>query len=263
MDRKLSTLLEEWPLNSAARYAGYLIPDCSPHSDIARAVECSVFERFFGNTPEEMASAYGDYEEQSLFLLVVDQELKRPAGALRMIRPSARGLKTLNDIEQCLGVDPAQFARHHEVEDPWRCWDVGTLAVLKEYRGAATDHVVSLMLYGYLHHVLRASDVEHMVTILDKHAYAQLTEVLRVPFVPIAGTRPFSYLGSESSRAVYVRVQSVTPTVESYMQHLTPELHQLLRPYLARLLYCEDMPELVEVQMAERTQRFRKARLTG
>ena len=72
-DAKLSELMEEWPLPLGYQFGCYLIPHRSRFSDIARVVECSVFEKFFGNTPECMVDAYATYEENSLFLLVVDQ----------------------------------------------------------------------------------------------------------------------------------------------------------------------------------------------
>lgn len=263
-EAKLSELMEEWPLPSGYQFGCYLIPHRSRFSDIARVVECSVFEKFFGNTPECMVDAYAPYEENSLFLLVVDQLQRQAAGALRIILPSPKGLKSLNDITGApLYINAEQIVQLHAIADPRRCWDIGTLAVLKEYRAAASDHMVSLMLYGQLYALLRRRDIDHMVTVLDRHAYAQLTELLGVPFVSIAGSEPFSYLGSDHSRASYLHLPSVESSVEAHIEGLSPEVQQLLQPYVARLLHREGMSELVEVQEdVERTGRVPMARLT-
>ena len=50
-EARLNELLREWPLAAGCRFGSYLIPHRSRFSDIARSVECAVFERFFGNTP--------------------------------------------------------------------------------------------------------------------------------------------------------------------------------------------------------------------
>jgi hypothetical protein len=260
----LGELLEEWPLPLGKRFGTYLIPHRSRYSDLARVVECAVFQRFFGNTPECMANAYAAYEEGSLFFLVVDQDEHTVAGALRVIVPSAKGLKTLNDVAEApLHITLEQVKQYHSIEDPRRCWDVGSLAVLKPYRAAATDHMVSLMLYGQLYNTMVRRGIEHMFTVLDKHAYVQLTEMLRMPIVPLAGSEPFSYLGSECSRAGYAYVPEALATVEAFLSSLTPEMYQVLRPYIGRVMYCEGMTELVEVQEdVERTGRVAIARLT-
>jgi hypothetical protein len=65
------------------------------------------------------------------------------------------------------------------------------------------------------------------------------------------------------SRASYLHVPSVTPTVEAYLHGLNHEEQELLRPFIARLLYCEGMTDILEVQEdVERTGRVRMASLT-
>ncbi|HET8939884.1 MAG TPA: hypothetical protein VFN67_40870 [Polyangiales bacterium] len=262
-EARLSELLEEWPLPAGSRFGCYLIPHKSHFSDLARVVECAVFERFFGDTPERMATSYAAYEEHSLFLLIVDQLQQRAAGTIRIILPSSKGLKSLNDIASApLYIGADRIAEEHGIVDARRCWDIGTLAVRKEYRGTGSDHMVSLMLYGYLYALMRRRGIKHMVTILDKHAHAQLTQLLGVPIVPLAGSQPFTYLGVADSRASYMSVPSVKPTVEAYWQGLSAEAQEALRPYIARLLYCDGMTEMIEVQEdVERTGRVPIARL--
>jgi hypothetical protein len=248
-DDRMRRLLRERPLSGNGRYGCYHIADSSPYSDIARAVECEVFQEFFGNDPEIMTEAYAAYETHSSFLLAVDREQQQPAGALRIISNSPSGMKTLNDIaEPPLSLPVAQVRLQHGIGDLDACWDVGTLAVLREYRGQAKDHYVSTMLYGLFYAEARRQGVEHVVTVLDKHAYAQLTQVLGVPFVPIAGSEPFNYLGSENSRAAYMNVPGAHALVEAHMNRLDKNVLPLLKPYLMRLMYSEGLPKVVSVR---------------
>jgi hypothetical protein len=121
------------------------------------------------------------------------------------------------------------------------------LAVHKRYRGGGGDHVVGTMLYGMFHAATRRKGVDHVVTILDRHAYRQLTEMLAVPFIPIAGSEPFDYLGSASSRAAYVHAPSVVPAVEAHIERMPAQLRDLLEPYMTRLIYARGIPPVVEV----------------
>jgi hypothetical protein len=248
MDHRLRRLMAEQPLPSGEAFGCYFIDDSSPYSDVARGVECAVFQEFFGNEPRIMTEAYAPYESHSKFLLVVDQASQEPAGALRIIAHSENGLKTLNDIEQApLSLALDTVVGFHGIADLDNCWDVGTLAVLKKYRGQATGHLLSTMLYGLFYAEVCKAGVEHLVTILDKHAYKQLTELFAVPFVPIADSKPFNYLGSESSRAAYAHVPRIAPAMEAFMAGLQNDVLALLEPFMCRMLYGEGLPKVVVV----------------
>jgi len=241
--------MAEHPLPDEGRFGCYLLAASSSYSDIARAIECEVFEKFFGNVPAEMAREYARYEASSLFFLVVERETQRPAGVLRVIEHSAAGLKTLNDIQGApLHLPTSKVLARHGIDDLRRCWDVGTLAVVKEFRGKAHNHIVSTMLYGLLHVAVRKHAIDHLVAVLDSHAYMQLTQLLGVPFVPILGSEPFSYLGSENSRAAYAHMPHVTPAVEAFMSSLNDDMRRLLAPHVARVIYGEGLPTAVEVR---------------
>lgn len=242
------TLLDEHPPRGAGHFGCYRIPGASRFSDVARSVECRVFQHFFGNTAAIMQEAYGPYEQSSHFFLIVDRSERRCAGTLRIIANSAQGLKTLNDIAApplCLSADVVRA--HHRIDDLDQCWDIGTLAVLKEYRGQQQDHAVGTMLYGVLHREALLAGVHHAVTILDRHAYAQLTQMLAVPFEPIADSKPFDYLGSTDSRAAYLSFPKVVPTVEKHLGRLDEPVRASLRPYVGRVIYAEGVPEIVSV----------------
>ena len=96
----VGTLINEYPLRGEGRFGCYRLHGTSRFSDIARSVECRVFQHFFGNTAAAMQAAYGPYEQSSHFFLMVDRQEKCSAGTLRIIENSERGLKTLNDIAE-------------------------------------------------------------------------------------------------------------------------------------------------------------------
>lgn len=248
-DPRLKQLLSEFPLRSEGRFGCYLLAASSSYSDIARAIECQVFQKFFGNVPAEMAREYAEYEDSSLFFLVVERETQRAAGVLRVIENSAAGFKTLNDIQGApLCLPTSKVLAHHGIDDLSRCWDVGTLAVVKEFRGQSHNHIVSTMLYGLLHTEVCKRGIDHVITVLDSHAYVQLTQMLGVPFMPIAHSEPFSYLGSENSRAAYVHSPHVRPAVEAFMSSLDENVRRLLAPHVGRLIYSDGVPEVIEVR---------------
>ena len=248
-DTRLKQLMAEYPLPSEGRFGCYLIAASSSYSDIARAIECQVFSKFFGNVPAEMAREYARYEDSSLFFLIVERETQRPAGVLRVIEHSAAGFKTLNDIQGApLHLPTSKVLTHHGIKDLSRCWDIGTLAVVKEFRGQAHNHIVSTMLYGLLYAEVAKRDIQHVITVLDSHAYVQLTQMLGVPFMPIARSEPFSYLGSENSRAAYAHPPHVRPAVEAFMSSLDENVRRLLAPHVGRLIYGEGVPEAINVR---------------
>jgi hypothetical protein len=241
-------LLAARPPSACDRFACYLITDESRVSDVARTVECSVFKQFFHNTAEFMSDSYAPYEAHSRFLLVVDTEAQLPAGTIRIIRHSESGFKTLNDVERsCLAVSAGAATQHHGIADLDSCWDVGTLAVLKGYRGRSTDHFVSTLLYGRLHSEARSLGIRHLVTVLDRHAFSQLTQMFAIPFEPLAGSAAFPYLGSESSRAVYGYLPSFVPSMNAYLDTLHDAARQVLKPYMMRLMFGSGLPEVTHL----------------
>jgi hypothetical protein len=212
-------LLTLHPPTSSRRFVCYPISGTGPFADLGRAVELEVFGAVFGDTPAELEAGYGPYDRASRFFLVMDQRRRRAAGVLRVIENSAAGLKTLNDIVAPLGLPEAAVLARHGIDDLDRCWDVGTLAVRAEYRRSATrGRTVSLLLYRALYvHAVRAG-VEHVVTVMERHAHRVLL-ALGVPFVPVCDSGPFEYMGTPCT-ALYGHVPALPIEARAHSRRL-------------------------------------------
>jgi hypothetical protein len=209
-------LLATYPPTSRHRFVCYPVGGTSPFADLGRRTELEVFEAAFGNDRAVMEREYGPYEQASRFFVVMDQVERRPAGVLRVIAHSVAGLKTLQDIAgKPLRIGVRDFQEFHAVTELDRCWDVGTVAVLPEYRRSASrTREVSLMLYRALYvHAMREG-VEHFVAVIDEHAHRGL-RALGVPFVAINDSGPFGYLDSASSTALYGFVPAFRARMEA------------------------------------------------
>lgn len=212
-------LLTLHPPTSSHRFVCYELPGAGRFADLGREVELEVFGAVFGDDREMLEREYGPYDRASRFFVVMDQRRRRAAGVLRVIENSAAGLKTVNDVTGPLGVTEAEVRAHHGIDDLDRCWDVGTLAVRSEYRRSATrGRTVSLLLYRALYvHAVRAG-VEHVVTVMDRHAHRVLL-ALGVPFVPVCDSGPFDYMGTPCT-ALHGLVARLCPEVEARSRRL-------------------------------------------
>jgi hypothetical protein len=144
---------------------------------------------------------------------------------LRVVIPSSAGLKSLTDIETVWG---------HRLDDVIgstnlplaldRVWDVTTLAVDDEYRGRATDGLVSLALYQGVCQAALRCNARWLVTILDLVVLNLIQEVTSQPFVRYAGVEPLSYLDSPASLPVYCDLD----TYFGRLAVVDPSMHEIL-----------------------------------
>jgi hypothetical protein len=198
-------------------------------ANAARAVEVEVFGEKFGNTADELQREYGPYDARSSFFLVSDNG--EATGVLRVMTATRlSGFKSIHDLPVSLW----DIVKHHGLLHAPNVLDVGSLAVRKRWRG---DGYVASVLYGLLHQHCLRHGYEHMVCVLDSHAYRLLTTI-GVPFVPLAGTEPFSYLGSASSVACYGRVADLAPSVQARLTQ------PAMQPLMRRLAFGEGLPEV-------------------
>ena len=179
----------------------------------------------FGNTPELLDAEYRPYEPASVFLCVLDHRRLVPAGAMRLILPSAHGLKSVADIERIW------HARVDDVLD-WtgsglgrdRCWDIATLAVAKEYRRAAAEGLSSAALYQAAVMIAQACHVRWYVAVLDVRVLRLISFTMGRPFTRFDALEPAPYLDSAASIPVYVDLA----TYKARLAADKPDIHDLL-----------------------------------
>jgi hypothetical protein len=195
-----------------SQFGCYIFGGSDRFSNLGRFVESSVFYETFGNTPEKMQGEYGPYENASEFIAVIDQDATIPVGVLRTIRSNEAALKSLIDLKNTpLQLQPEDVYEKFGI-NPDKCVDVGTLAVLPEYRGSTGQYLPTLLLYRVLYReYLNDPDTDHVVTIIDKKAEKGLYK-WNFPFQPI-DEQYFSYLDSEESRALYGVTSEFYPSV--------------------------------------------------
>jgi len=209
----------------AEPFGVYAFAAHAPESELARHVEREVFYEFFNNTPELLEAEYGPYEASTLFLCVVDQRRRLPAGVIRLVLPSPVGLKSLADVESVWGHRLEEVLRRTNLtlEDD-RVWDVATLAVDSEYRGRATDGLVSLALYQSVAQLALRCNVRWVVTILDVVVLKLIQQTTSHAFQGFAGLGPLPYLDSPASLPVYCDVDAYLPRLE----RADPSMYEIL-----------------------------------
>jgi len=210
---------------AAQPFGVHVLSSTDPASELGRVVERAVFEEFFDNSPELLAQEYDQYEPASLFLCVVDNRRLVPAGVMRLVVSSPCGFKSLDDIPRVWGerIDDA-IASSGSGLDRARCWDVATFAITSEYRGAATEGLVSLALYQALVMTARSCDVPWFVAVLDVSVLAAISERMADPFTRFPGLAPRPYLDSPASVPVFVDLDAYQPR----LAELDPTMHEIL-----------------------------------
>jgi hypothetical protein len=187
----------------------YLFAADEHASALGRYVEEQVFAEAFGNSSELLEREYGAYEAATAFLVVIDHRRLLPAGAMRLITPSAAGFKTLDEIGAVWQQPLDEVMLHTALTlPPDRVWDVATLAVAPDYRGKATAGLVSMALYRGLCRGAVACGVDWWVTILDAVVLRMLQWQLHKPFTTFQRVAPMPYLGSASSVPVWSNINA-------------------------------------------------------
>ena len=197
----------------------------TPESELARHVEREVFYEFFNNTPELLEAEYGPYEASTLFVCMMDHRRRLPAGVIRLVLPSPAGLKSLGDVEPVWGhrIDDVLERTNLRLEAD-RAWDIATLAVDAEYRGRATDGLVSLGLYQAVAQLALRCDVRWVVTVLDLVVLNLVQEATSQAFQRFAGLEPLPYLDSPASLPVYCDLDAYFSRLET----ADPSMYEIL-----------------------------------
>lgn len=223
--RELTTPVVEAAGNPDEPFGVYVFTADQPESELARHVERTVFDEAFGNPAELLDAEYGAYEGSTVFYTVIDHRRRLPAGMMRIILPSALGLKTFQVIEDVWGVArDCVLERSGVTWDLDRAWDVTTLAVAADYRGKSTDGLISLGLYQTLVRSALAGDARWLVTILDMKPLELIQTFTTGAFYEFEGIAAKSYLDSPLSVPVFVDFEEWIPRV----LQADPATHDLL-----------------------------------
>lgn len=209
-------------------------------ANVARTVESSVFNETFENDTTKMASLYTPYEPFSRFYTVFDTEANRAVGVLRVIENSEEGIPTFNTVidnpEVVDGVTWDKLEEDHGIEKDSldRIWDVGTLALLKDYRRGTSGVGPSALLYRALLIGVQDNNIEHIVTVIDEKALGALRK-LGIPFENMCDSESFPFEGSEHSFAAIGVVDDVLPNMMRREQELRQEMVRAVASQVLKL----------------------------
>jgi hypothetical protein len=165
-----------------------------------------VFGDVFGNSEELLAAEYDPYEAASVFVLVIDHRRRRPAGVMRIVIPSPAGLKSIDDIHRIWGREHDDLVRSTGLV-PGACvtWDLATLAVASDYRGATTRGLVSLALWQAIGVLAYRGRADLLVAIIDVPVFRLLQFKLQGSFDTFDGVDARPYLDSAASLPAWCR----------------------------------------------------------
>lgn len=206
------------------RRNGFVCVGAGPDSalaQVARTLECRIFDEEYGNDAAEMAAEYGPYERASRFFVVIDVRRARPAGVVRVIharRPEDR-LKSVEDVASATPFSADDYLAVLGEPDFTSTMDIATLAIPALYRGSTSgSYQVGKLLYRSLIRHIADGRVQHVVMILDRRARRSL-EYIGLPLIDVLGG-PFDYLGSPESYAMRMSDADSRPTFERHSRTL-------------------------------------------
>lgn len=227
------------PNQPATHFGCYILDGMDKFSDLGRYIEGKIFNETFKNDPRIMLKEYQPYDKASTFLIVIDHQIQMPVGVMRIIKDSKAGLKSLIDLKDTpLEISARQFYEAYQIK-PSGCIDIATIAVERGYRGRTFGYIPSLLLYRALYtQILTDPKVQAVVAIIDEKPY-KLLLALGMPFKPIFNSRPFTYLSSDISYALWAKTEDFLPSVRQqarqYRWTVSPS-RQYLRRMMLRLM---------------------------
>lgn len=199
-------------------------------SAIGRFVEWTVFEEFFDNDLERMKEEYGPYDEASTFLLVLDYEKSQPMGAVRLIGPSEAGFKSIHDLvaPESPWYKPGDTLESRLAEignDPEHTVDIGTMAVMPEYRSGHSTEGASAALYSTCVRWSLANGYNNWITVVDRKIY-DMMQAWGEPFKPFDRTDWASYIDSPASLPVHTELYSGLEQIKEFDQKMSRQHEQ-------------------------------------
>ena len=222
------------------------IKGTSPYANLARNIEGKIFTEELHDDPQRMAADFEPYEDASYFFLVIDTEKSLPTGTLRIIEDGPNGFMTINELLNHVNpgeTAPQRFFNHavfypsfnNKAKDygdrginitPGNTWEVGTIAVLPEYRRGINasqeqtmiSYIVSGLLYRSLYAGAVNNGIEGFLSIIDPAALATLRG-LGIPFDDIPGTSLMKFDDGSEFQPCYAVVQDFDFRMRSFAQH--------------------------------------------
>lgn len=223
--RELASSVIEAAGNPTEPFGQYVFLSDEPQAELARYVERTVFQKWFGNSPELLDSEYKAYEASTVFLCIIDHQRRLPAGMARMTLPAANGFKTLNDIEAVWKRPLAETLEATGLDwDLGRVWDVLTIAVMDEYRGKATEGLLTLSILQFGTQGPRLCGGRWTVTVMDLNVLRLVQEMVGTPYRLFPGVESISYLDSPASVPVFADFDEWLPRLAI----ADPGLHELI-----------------------------------
>jgi hypothetical protein len=165
----------------------------------ARACEEVVFGRRFGNTAEELSAEYAPYEDSTTFGAVLAAD-GTAVGAVRLVRPGPRRVKTLLDASSAPWSVTDRSLEEVLGHGEQHTWDVATFAVDRVTAGA--DPRVAPALLSVMLRALHDNAATTFVAILD-HTARRALHGLGMRMLDLPGAKAAPYLGSPRSVPVY------------------------------------------------------------
>lgn len=191
--------------------------------DQAISLERTIFNRRFGDKPEELKAEYERYLEQSVFFVV--SKKGEPCGVLRTIHYGPEGLKAINDaarFEDWKEIDTTKedkvfekILQHKEDFDPEKfqhSLELATIGVDREKVGK--NEPISLLLYWafYQHHLKKDEKPTYIFAVLDDRVYEKAMDKRGLVMDPISKSN--KYLGSPASTLRMTDFEGLAPRMK-------------------------------------------------
>ncbi|KAI0130499.1 hypothetical protein BJ170DRAFT_681946 [Xylariales sp. AK1849] len=232
-------LLSKQPPKTLDGLVLYRLDGTDELSNLGRHVERQVFEERFNNDDATMRRIYGKHDGASTFFVVMDQTLSRPVGTMRAMRNSSAGLLTLKDAEKHAGVSMETFKQYYGIQSLDTIWDIGTLAIPKQYRNR-DEHHIAAMLYRGAHLRGHHEGMTHYIALVDADLF-RTVRMIGYPFYPLADSKHFYYEGSEHTTALCGISADFFPAVEKRLRDADDNTKPILEYFARRFIHGHDI----------------------
>lgn len=223
-------------------WAVFVLDGKSKFADIAKRVEVERFSEFFGTHPLEHIGDYCEYDESSIFVLVVDckdRSSPKPAAELRAVKNGPRGIKTVNTLvsgepeanpwsvelgSQLGSNDPDSFYERIKIH-PDKTWGIETMAALKGYAGNSGEFgAATFPLYAVCLQLSDRAGVNSWVSIQDVRPLKQMQDLFDKPWETLE-------VEAKSFEGPYPTIPAYIPSLDAAEQKLrgaNPEMAELM-----------------------------------